>query len=93
MSETAPQDPDVFREKCAPLGPTRVDLGLEVEGLDLCPEAVEVMRLRGLEAKQGSFWQLPPEPLGAPFKALSTSFYILLKHLSKHLSGASTIRC
>eukprot|EP00913_Durusdinium_trenchii_P020011 g18809.t1 len=35
---------------------------VEAEGLDLCPEAVEVMRLRGVSAKRGSFWKLEKQP-------------------------------
>ncbi|CAE8691538.1 unnamed protein product [Polarella glacialis] len=33
-------------------------LGLEAEGVDVCPEAVEVMHRRGVKAQKASIWEL-----------------------------------
>ncbi|CAE7463193.1 ARF1 [Symbiodinium natans] len=33
--------------------------GLQISGLELCVDAVEVMKARGVECQAGSFWNLP----------------------------------
>lgn len=73
--------------------------GLHVDAIDICPGAVEVMRSRGIAARQGSFWKLGPERYDTLLMLMNTagasgdvrSFQKLLQKLKEHLTPQGQI--